>query len=47
MTGFAPTDGGPVSPCCGAPLLERKGKLVCAKCGRIVEGCCEGERGGR
>jgi hypothetical protein len=38
-------DGGPVSPCCGAPLIERKGKLVCSRCGRICEGCCEGGRG--
>ncbi|MGI9539934.1 MAG: hypothetical protein ACR2N6_07285 [Miltoncostaeaceae bacterium] len=29
-------------PQCGGPCVEIRGKLVCQRCGRIVEGCCEG-----
>ena len=29
-------------PLCGASLVEIRAKAVCARCGRIVEGCCEG-----
>ncbi|HET6690071.1 MAG TPA: hypothetical protein VFG74_04315 [Miltoncostaeaceae bacterium] len=29
-------------PLCGAPLVFIRAKAVCSRCGRIVEGCCEG-----
>jgi hypothetical protein len=35
----------PVCPACGGALVERRGHQECSKCGRVVEGCCEGGRG--
>jgi DNA-directed RNA polymerase subunit M/transcription elongation factor TFIIS len=32
-------------PACGGLLVAVRAKLVCAGCGRVVEGCCEGARG--
>ncbi|MGE3139213.1 MAG: hypothetical protein AB7O53_07065 [Thermoleophilia bacterium] len=29
-------------PLCGGPLMDIRAKAVCARCGRIAEGCCEG-----
>ena len=34
-------DHGPC-PACGGRLVEVKAKLVCERCRRIAEGCCEG-----
>ena len=28
--------------CRAGPILERRGKLVCAACHEIVETCCDG-----
>ena len=32
----------PICPVCGHELTERRQRLVCTKCGRYEEGCCEG-----
>ena len=31
-------------PVCSGALRTIKAKVVCQNCGRIVRGCCEGER---
>jgi hypothetical protein len=30
-------------PACGGRLVAVKAKLVCERCRRIAEGCCEGQ----
>jgi hypothetical protein len=35
----------PTCPLCGGDLVEIRAKAVCARCGRICEGCCEGAPG--
>lgn len=34
-----------VCPHCGGTVECRKQKLVCVRCGSVVETCCEGGRG--
>jgi hypothetical protein len=36
-------DGPEPCPACGGRLAEVKAKLVCERCHRIAEGCCEGQ----
>lgn len=36
-----------VCPACGGRLVAVKAKLVCERCRRIAEGCCEGAPPGR
>jgi hypothetical protein len=35
----------PACPACGGHLVEIRGKLVCTRCRRTCETCCEGGRG--
>ena len=39
---IAAAESVPRCPLCGGPLVDVRAKAVCAGCGRIAEGCCEG-----
>jgi len=47
MTTQAPACSRPACPVCDGPVIERRGKLLCARCHAILETCCDGGRQGK